>query len=307
MKIMNRQLLIITVLLILISCRKKESSNLDNEQNGRTPVTVTHPVIGTMTESTDLNATSVFLLKTTVKASLEGYIEEVNIRIGQSVKKGDLIFVLRSKEAVNLGNTVSLLDSSLHSGGRTAINSPENGYITQLNFVAGDYVLDGESLATISSNNSLVFLLDLPFELKPYLSLNRTVEISLTDGRKISGVMSSPLPSVDPVSQTQSYIVRIPADLELPENLIAKLKYIKKTKEQTIILPEKSVLTNEMQSEFWIMKMTDSVTAVRVNIIKGIEMTDRIEILAPTLLPDDVVLLTGNYGLPDTASVRIVN
>jgi hypothetical protein len=40
---------------------------------------------------------------------------------------------------------------------------------------------------------------------------------------------------------------------------------------------------------------------------KGIETSGRIEILSPELNPADIILLTGNYGLPDTAKVSIIN
>ncbi len=55
------------------------------------------------------------------------------------------------------------------------------------------------------------------------------------------------------------------------------------------------------------MKMTDSVTAVRVPVIKGLETSDKVEIVSPGLKPSDLILLTGNYGLPDTAKVIIEN
>jgi hypothetical protein len=54
------------------------------------------------------------------------------------------------------------------------------------------------------------------------------------------------------------------------------------------------------------MKMIDSVTAVKVPIIKGMETADRVEILRPQFQTGDKILLTGNYGLADTARVKIV-
>jgi len=54
------------------------------------------------------------------------------------------------------------------------------------------------------------------------------------------------------------------------------------------------------------MKMIDSVTAVKVPIRKGIETNERVEILSPPLGPGDKILLTGNYGLGDTAKVKII-
>ena len=52
--------------------------------------------------------------------------------------------------------------------------------------------------------------------------------------------------------------------------------------------------------------MIDSVTAVKVNVIKGMESGDKVEIVRPRFNPNDKILLTGNYGLADTAKVKIV-
>ena len=66
------------------------------------------------------------------------------------------------------------------------------------------------------------------------------------------------------------------------------------------------VLTDEIQSQYWIMKMIDSATAVKILIKKGIETSDNVEIISPKLSGSDKILLTGNYGLPDTAKVSII-
>jgi hypothetical protein len=53
------------------------------------------------------------------------------------------------------------------------------------------------------------------------------------------------------------------------------------------------------------MKLIDSATAVKVPVRKGIETKDRVEILEPVFSPGDKILVTGNYGLPDTAKVKV--
>ena len=65
------------------------------------------------------------------------------------------------------------------------------------------------------------------------------------------------------------------------------------------------MLTDETQSEFWIMKLIDSTTAVKVPIKKGIETMTSVEILSPLLSASDQILVTGNYGLTDTAKVSV--
>jgi len=54
------------------------------------------------------------------------------------------------------------------------------------------------------------------------------------------------------------------------------------------------------------MKVIDSSTAVKVPVKKGMEINDRIEILSPLFTATDLFLLTGNFGLADTAKIRIM-
>ena len=113
------------------------------------------------------------------------------------------------------------------------------------------------------------------------------------------------MPTVDAVSQTQNYIIKVNSNKPIPENLIAKVNLVKKFKGNTISLLKAAVLSDETQSAFWIMQMIDSTTAVKVPIKKGMETADHVEILLPHLKAGDKILLTGNYGLPDTAKVII--
>jgi len=56
-----------------------------------------------------------------------------------------------------------------------------------------------------------------------------------------------------------------------------------------------------------VMKLINDSIAVKVSIKKGIELADIVEILQPAFEPSDRILLTGNYGLPDTAKVMITS
>jgi len=72
-------------------------------------------------------------------------------------------------------------------------------------------------------------------------------------------------------------------------------------------LPKQSVLSDETQSSFWVMKIIDDSTAVKVSVTKGLELNERIEIVSPKFSATDRFLLTGNYGLADTARIKIEN
>ncbi|HKB44925.1 MAG TPA: hypothetical protein VKC90_11070, partial [Chitinophagaceae bacterium] len=152
---------------------------------------------------------------------------------------------------------------------------------------------------------SFVFILNLPYELRPYVLNKRTVELLLPDGKTMTGIISSAMPVVDSASQTQNIIIKI-NDKNLPTNLIAKVKVVKTEKPSAVSLPKQSVLSDETQTKFWVMKVTDDSTAVKVPVTKGIEINDRIEIISPPFSASDKFLLTGNYGLADTAKIKIV-
>lgn len=278
----------------------------DSAENGATPVTVVEPSVATIGDSVELNATSTFLLKTYVKSSANGYLQLVNAELNRYVEKGQEIFVVKTKEAQSLGNTITSLDTSFHFNGVIHIKAPGSGFISQLNYRSGDYVQDGEQLATITDSRSLAFILALPYELKPYLADNRQLQLRLPDGMVLDGTVTLAMPTVDSVSQTQNYLIKLKSNQRIPENLIAKVHLARKVKVNTVVLPKAAVLSDETQSQFWVMKMADSTTAIKVPVQKGVESGDKVEILSPRFLQTDRILLTGNYGLGDTAKVTII-
>jgi multidrug efflux pump subunit AcrA (membrane-fusion protein) len=166
-------------------------------------------------------------------------------------------------------------------------------------------VQDGEQLAIINDINSYAFILNLPYELKQFVRIGSVLDLTLPDGTKLKGTVTSALPIVDPGSQTQGIVIKVPNSSTIPENLIAKVTVVKTRKDHAISLPKAAILTNDVQSDFWVMKLIDSTTAVKISVKKGIETKDKVEILEPAFTAGDKILLTGNYGLPDTAKVRI--
>ena len=295
--------------LAVIACHHKtteaEEEGVAPEQV-QTPVTVTSISNESLTEYAELNATSIFQQDNIVKSNINGYIKSVNTKVGQYAAQGQTLFILKTKEAESLGNTINKLDSSFHFSGVNRITASQSGYITDLPHQVGDYVQDGEQLAVISNSKSFGFILNLPYELRKYVSLNKSVEVMLPDGTHLNGVVASFMPAIDSASQTQQALIKVASSASIPENLIAKVRILKFQKTNAISLPKPAVLSDEAQTNFWVMKMIDTVTAVKVPVIKGMETVDRVEIVRPQFSLSDKILLSGNYGLPDTAKVKIV-
>jgi len=284
---------------------KGDAAGTADSMDAGTPVTVTAVSNAPFNDSVELNAVSAFLQKSYVKANANGYLQSSDVYLGKYVEVGQPLFTLKTKEAQSIGNAIGQLDTTLRFSGINTIKANQHGYITQLNHQSGDYVQDGEQLAVISDRNSFVFLLNLPYEMRPILLGKRAAILLLPDGTRLTGTIGPLMPTVDSASQTQNVVIRINTNNSIPENLIAKVRILRTARPKAQSLPKSALLTDETESNFWVMKLLDSATAVKVPVKKGIETGDRVEVLSPIFDPDDKILVTGNYGLPDTAKVKV--
>lgn len=291
----------------ICACGGKKESDDDEENSPQaiTPVTITHVETAPVADTISLNATSVFLQKNYVKANAIGYVERVNIKPGQYVQKGQVLFIIKTKEAQSIGNAINALDKSFRFSGVNTIKASAAGYVTQLDHQLGDYVQDGEQLAVISDHNSFAFLLQIPYELHGLIAGNKTLRLDLPDGTRLTGQIASTMPTVDTLAQTQGLVVKVNSPQPLPENLVAKARLVKAAKSQARMLPKSAVLANETLTEYWVMKLINDSTAVKVPVRKGIETAEMTEIISPDFKPADRIVETGNYGLADTAKIKI--
>ena len=291
-----------------ISCNGRSDASAGGDDAAvevRTPVTVAGVTFSDLTDSIELNATSSFLQNSYVRSTATGYVRSVNVKPGEFVGVGQHMFTIETKESMVIGNSISKLDSSFKFTGMSTVKASLSGYVTQLNHQPGDYVQDGEQLAVISDINSFVFLLNLPYELRPYVLGKKNVDLILPDAVHLTGIISSVLPVVDSLSQTQPVIIKVSNRTPIPQNLIARVKIIKSLRSHTQTVPRQAVLSDEAQTSFWVMKMIDSSKAVKTEIRKGMELDNRIEILEPIFSKDDKIVVAGNYGLSDTAKVIV--
>jgi hypothetical protein len=98
--------------------------------------------------------------------------------------------------------------------------------------------------------------------------------------------------------------VKLKTNENIPENLIASIPLIKSSA-SGIFVPKTAVLTNDTQSEFWVMRLVNDTTAVKTVIQKGIENADWVQLLSTNLSTKDRIVVSGNYGMNDTTFVSI--
>ncbi len=296
---------IIGLTALFTNCKSGKESTEEETSKATTPVTVSSVQITSIAETITLNAVSAFHQKNSVKASAGGYIEKVFVKIGDIVSAGKVLYTLRTKEADALSN-LNTKDSTLQFKGLMVIKAPSSGIITELTKTGNDYVADGEQLCVIAQQHSFVFELSVPFEQNKYLSVGQKCNLLLPDNSVVSGIINSKLATVDAVAQTQVYVIKPNSNHYLPENLVATVDIAINGKQHTQVVDKNCVLTNETVDKFWVMKLLNDSIALKVPIVKGISTDTRVEILSPKFAKDDRLLNSGNYGLADTASVKII-
>ena len=295
--------------MMMLSCHSKDTAetSIEGATETITPVTVIAVSNGAMEEFVELNATSVFRQKWIIKSNVTGYLQVSSVQLNKFVNAGQALFTVKTKEAQSIGNTISILDSSFKFSGVNTVRSNGTGFISEIDHQAGDYVQDGEQLAVVTDTKSFVFLLDLPYEMRPYMNGKNSVQLLLPDGEKMEAYVSGNMPVMDSIAQTQRVILKVNTTYPIPENLIAKVRLVKNENNHAYYLPKAAVLADEAQSNFWVMKMINDSTAVKVEIKKGIVSGDNVEIVSPLFLGTDKILVSGNYGLADTAKVKVIS
>ena len=297
--------LILSAAIMLPSCKNSGSKSEEEKVEAKTPVTIVSVSDKPISETINLSAVSVFMNKNIIRSATTGTIEDISVTPGDFINRGQLLFTVKTREAMAVQNTQSG-DSSLNFKGIIKIFSPREGIMSSISHQNGDFVQEGDELAVIADQNSLVFILEVPFEFKSLIEKRSTCSLRLPDNSVITGLIKGKLPEMNVQAQTISYLVKPVTKSRLPQNLIAMASIVKNNKENAEVLPKPAVLGNEALTEFWVMKLVNDSTAVKVIVKKGIETNTEVEITDPVFNPSDRVILTGNYGLPDTASIIIM-
>ena len=289
--------------LIVITGCHQTVTNSEKTTSTAVPATVSQLHTGRMSSYLDLSATSTFLFKASVKAPVTGFIENMYINQGDAVENSRLLFTIITKEA-----SAIMIDSanSLKFKGIVNVNAAVAGLISSIEHPKGDYVAEGDQLCQIAVPGSFVFILDIPYELSSSIKLNTRCEIVLPDGHSVNGLIKSRFPSMTGSSQTERFIVKLSDSANLPENLIAKIRIVKESVDNAVSLPKSSILTDETMKSFWVMKLINDSTAVKVPVITGIIEKEFVQIKMPVFKDTDLFLSSGNYGLGDTTNVKVI-
>jgi hypothetical protein len=297
---------IILFALALSACKQNAPTEEAPPLAAKVSVETTGIRLGEVSDELTFFATTLYLRRNVVTAPIPAFITKVLIKLGESVREGQVLYQLETKERRAIGDQKVTADSSFAAFGKIFVRASASGIISTLDKQQlGDYVLEGTQLCTIAENGALAFSVNVPYEYKEYAKTGTKATLELPDSTRYPAVFTAPLTTMNPLAQTQTILAKSDAKIFLPENLIVKIIVNKNTGGKHQLLPRTSVLSDEMLKNFWVMKLTNDSTAVKIPVTLGNRNHEQVEILSPAFNAGDQFLTSGNYGLPDTAYVKI--
>lgn len=267
-------------------------------------VSVVEPETGPLTNYASLSATTVYLKQNVVTAPISGYLGSANVAFGQQVHQGQLLYTIETNERKALGQ---MKDSLLNNQyGIIKVYATISGVINKLERQQkGEYVTEGSTLCSIADNGSLAFEIFCPYEYTREIRRNSSCEITLPDSERLNARIGAALTQVAAQNQAQAYLAKPDRIIALPESLVVAARIITYHNPQAQMLPAPSILSDELMHHFWVMKLVNDSVAVKTPVVTGKKAGGKIEILSPHFLATDRIINQGNYGLTDTAYVRI--
>ncbi|MCK7591350.1 HlyD family efflux transporter periplasmic adaptor subunit [Subsaxibacter sp. CAU 1640] len=299
----NQYFKYIITLLIVISfsaCKKKT----DTVSEKKAPISVTTVAVqqNDMKEYLTFNGVTQYQKKENIRSNVTGYISWMKFKIGDNIRSGQTFASVRTKEQDALKEAVKI-DSSLSKFvSPITIRSNATGVFTVLNVTANDYVAEGDVLATVVQPKSLVIQVNVPYEYEDAIQIGTSCEIILQNGEVLNTQVTGTLPTIDPVAQSQVFLIALP-DANLPENLNVQVRTIYKQDTSAMTIPKTALQTNELLSEFWVMKVVNDSLAIKQTVMPSLKNDSLVQVKSDGLKINDLVISEGAYQMQDSTIV----
>jgi multidrug efflux pump subunit AcrA (membrane-fusion protein) len=292
-------------LIVLNSC-KKDTASL-NTKKAAIEVTAVPVSQQEIKEYLTFNGVTVYQSKEDIRASVTGYISGMRYKIGDRIRAGQIFSYVRTKEQDALRDALKIDSSLAKFISPITIKSNVTGIIKNLNVNTNDYIAEGEIIATIVQPSSLMVKVNVPYEYEDYVQLNAQCWVLLPNGKTLDATITDVLPTVDAVSQSQTFLIDLPDAEDLPENLNVQVKLIQKESSDALTIPKNAVQTNELLTEFWVMRIVNDSLALKVSVLPKLKNDSLIQVQSDNLKLKDLIILEGAYQMQDSTIVKVLN
>jgi len=270
-----------------------------------TTVLALHPLKTDVVQTVDVTGEVKPFQQVEVYSLVAGYVQSINVDIGDHLKKGDLIATLEvldiekqmaAIKAAKKGLEVAISANRAADASTTTITAPFDGVITKRNADNGTLVQTGVysstqslPLVTIAQDNLLRGSFPIPESAIGKLKIGEEITITIPTLRRVSkGKIARFSNQIDSATRTMEVQVDIPnPDLSITPGLYAVASFPVEQALGAIAIPIQALRTPETPSVFVI---SDKGVLERRSIQLGVETSDLVQVTSG-LGENDLVVL----------------
>ncbi len=292
------------LLLLLTFCSGKNHGD-GTEIIPKSDVQIIHPIINDADVTVDFQGTTRYIQTIQIRAHVTGIISKSFISISDKVSAEQAMFVIKPREAT-LIESLPVENKFLHSATDTVI-SFTSGIINQVNVQPGDYVQEGDLLATCVDNQSLRVIVFIPLEMDISELKNKECKVIFPNGKSIIGLIGASLPAANDDDQTNAYLVKLANSQNISENVHVKVNVSMDKVSKGLFVPASAVYSNEELTRHWVLKVANDTLAIRMPIEEGLKKDSQVQIIGKGIDVSDRIVYKGGYALTDSALINIVS
>ena len=294
------------MMLLLFSCKSKQNSNEGGDSSPVSPVKVTHVVKHVLQSAEQVPATVTYLDKSNISASSTGYLTQVNVQTGSEVNAGQVLFKIETREHKALQGDTVLAKTGIANYGVFSVSAPAAGFITQLLQQQGDFVQEGTPICTFTRKDQALVKALVPYSMRPKIAIGKSCQLLFPDSTTEKGKIQKVLNVMDVSAQRIQVLIKPEKASSWPEGLNLYVSFPGTSTPNAQLLPQTALLSNERLTDFWVMKLLDDSTAVKIPVKIGETGNDSVQVIQPEFSVADRLITEGGYGLADTAKVKVI-
>jgi len=257
-----------------------------------------------------------------VRAPFTGTLTSLRVVIGDRVGSGQTIgeLVGQASQAA-LAGAESMLRAATTPGTRsdaqralelarrnliaTPLRAPRAGIVTSRGASQGDLVSQGDSIVSIASTGSIVFVAQIAQVDLPRVHPRDPVTVDVP-GRSapLVGIVHGLLPADMGAMSVPVRIDLAPSGATTPTGLFGTAHITVGERTGVSVVPALALLRDDVSGTVRLAIATPAGRAHWLTVSPGIQEGDRVEIVTPTLAPGQRVIVSGQVGLPEGSRVR---
>jgi len=313
-------------LTMLSACQGRGSGDAAGDAPGTagTPVRVAYVRTDTLVERITAPGHTDVLHAPVLRAPFSGILRSLSVTDGDRVHSDEVLGTIVSmNSAAALDGALAMLRSARTAADSSdaeralelaranqvayAFRAPEDGVVLSHSASPGDRLRDGDEVVRLAAAHSSVFIADVPQSDAARVEEKQPAQVKLAaSAQAIEGVVHSLLPAASSAAFSVPVRIDIKAALSVPSVGLFGMATITVGRAAGVLsVPNAAVLTDDVTGIARVARIKNGSThwiAVR----KGVKDGERIAVSGNGLAAGDTVIISGQVGLPESTTVRVI-